>query len=122
MIRPLDVYYNSSYILGQDFDLQFYNLFLEPIKNLQVGLNQILDIDNEEKIINVQNYSTFSYGLCYKITPHIVHMSSSNIYVIFVKFRNSLAKEDIPEYVDFILTSEPNSYGAGIKIITPGLY
>ena len=56
----LDIYYNSSYILGQDFDLKFYNLFADlQGQNLQVGLNQILDIDKEEKIIDIQNYNFF---------------------------------------------------------------
>lgn len=116
----LDIYYNSSYILGQDFDIKFYNFIADlQGQNLQEGLNQILDIDNEEKIIEIQKYSTFSYGLCYKITPQIIHLGSTNIYSILVKFRNSLPKEDIPEYVDFIITSEPNSYGAGmVKLIT----
>ena len=118
--RFLEQYYSSSYILGQDYDIQFSKLLLGQPKNLQIGANEFIDYFNKTNIIQVQNHSTFSYGLCSKITPYIKHSSMSDIFVIIVNFKDTLPKEDIPNSVEFIITSEANSYGAGMSIWREG--
>ena len=73
-----------------------------------------------KRMIHVEGCSTFSNGLCYKLTPNVKPVSISNMYIIDVKFKDSLQEENIPKSAQFIITSEKNSYGAGIAIWREG--
>ena len=114
-----DIYHEASYQLGEDIEIMFSHLFSEPL-GLQLGNNEITNLDGNKYEIIVTNHSTFSYGFCYKVSPKIIHTSISDIYMIIIKFNDSLSKDDVPQFMDFIITSKANSYGAGMSIWREG--
>ena len=91
-----------------DFD---FTIYYDDTK-LKLGENQINDGDNSTETIYLEDVYTFVSGTCYRIFIKINYVIESGIKsCIYIEFDNITTFEDLPEVLEFYLTSEKNSHG-----------
>ena len=97
---------DSNYMYEFDFTINYDDT------KLKLGENQINDGDNSTETIYLEDVYTFVSGTCYRIFIKINYVIESGIKsCIYIEFDNITTFEDLPEVLEFYLTSEKNSHG-----------
>ena len=97
---------DSNYMYEFDFTINYDDT------KLKLGGNQIDNGGNSTETVYLEEVYTYLSGICYKISIEINYtMESGFMSVIYIEFNETIAYDNLPEVLQFYLTSDKNSHG-----------
>ena len=102
---------NYSYDLDFTIHYQISTSYSEPDVKLKLGENEIKKEDNSTETVYLDNVSTFFSGTCYKIYIKLNYIIEIEISKIHIEFKDIITYDNLPDVLEFYLTSEKNFHG-----------
>ena len=97
---------DSNYMYEFDFIIYYDNT------KLKFGRNQIDNGDNSTETIYLEDVYTYLSGTCYQIFIKINYTIESGVMSeIYIEFNETISYDNLPEVLQFYLTSDENSHG-----------
>ena len=102
---------NYSYDLDFTIHYQISTSYSEPDVKLKLGENEIKKEDNSTETVYLDDVSTMLSGTCYKIYIKLNYIIESEIMISKIEFNDTITYNNLPDVLEFYLTSEKNFHG-----------
>ena len=112
--KPITNFPTLTLCTGSDsnyrYDLDF-TIYYDGTK-LKLGGNQIDHGDNSTETVYLEEVYTYVSGTCYRILIEMNYTTGNGIVSkIYIEFNETFSYDNLPEVLQFYLTSDKNSHG-----------
>ena len=112
--KPIEDFPTLTFCTGPDSNYIYefdFTIYYDGTK-LKLGGNQINNGDNSTETVYLEEVYTYLSGTCYRIFIEINYtIESGFVSQIYIEFNEIILYDNLPEVLQFYLTSDKNSHG-----------